>query len=199
MGVSKVMLPFGPEPMLARVIRVLGDVVEPVVVVGSPGQELPPLPRGVLLARDRIEGEGPLEGIRAGLDAIQAQVDAVYVTACDAPLMVSAFVRRMIELLGDHQIVVPTEDRFFYPLAAVYRTNVLPNVEALLAARRMRPVFLFDEADVREVPVNELREVDSELSTLHNLNTPKEYLGALERAGFEAPAEVLEKLVPGAS
>ncbi len=199
MGVSKARLPFGPEPILTRVIRLLGEVVEPVVVVGSPSQELPDLPAHVVLTRDRVEGVGPLEGIYAGLSAIEARADAAYVTACDAPFLVRGFVSRMIELLEDHQIVVPREDRFFYPLAAVYRTNVLPNFEVRLAADRTGPIFPFDETDVREIPVDELRDVDPELHTLQNLNTPEEYLQALERAGFEAPAEILKKLGPGAA
>jgi hypothetical protein len=61
----------------------------------------------------------------------------------------------------------------------------------------MRPIFLFDRADTLEVPVAELRDVDPELLTLENLNTPQDYLRALERAGFEAPAEVLTELASG--
>jgi molybdopterin-guanine dinucleotide biosynthesis protein A len=197
MGVPKALLPFGPERMLDRVIRLLGEVVEPIVVVAAPRQELPDLPGGVTLARDRVEGRGLLEALYAGLAALAGRADAAYVMGCDTPLLAPSFVHRMVELLADHQIAVPREDRFFHPLAAVYRTDVLPQVEALLAEHRMRPIFLFDRADTREVPVAELRDVDPELLTLENLNTPQEYLRALERAGFEAPAEILGELAGG--
>ena len=67
MGYSKAILPFGPELMLQRVVRLLSEVVSPIVVVAAPTQELPPFPSDVLIARDQREGRGPLEGLLAGL------------------------------------------------------------------------------------------------------------------------------------
>ena len=52
MGLSKATLPFGPELMLLRVVRLLSSVAQPIVVVAASGQDLPPLPSGVILARD---------------------------------------------------------------------------------------------------------------------------------------------------
>src|SRR4051794_38541695 len=79
MGTSKALLPFGPETMLQRVVRLLGRVVSPIVVVTAPGQELPALPADVIVTRDEREGRGPLEGLRAGLKALPPDVDAAYV------------------------------------------------------------------------------------------------------------------------
>src|SRR5688572_22622973 len=109
MGRPKATLPFGPELMLQRVVRLLAEVVEPIVVVAAPGQELPPLPLGVLIAHDEREGRGPLEGLLAGLTALEGQVDAAYATSCDVPLLVPDFVRQMIARLGSHEIAVPVE------------------------------------------------------------------------------------------
>jgi molybdopterin-guanine dinucleotide biosynthesis protein A len=82
-------------------------------------------------------------------------------------------------------------------LAAVYRRGVLPAVETLLAADRLRPVFLFESVSTRLVQPEELIDVDPQLSTLENLNQPSDYLSALARAGFTAPAEVVEMTVRG--
>src|SRR5262245_46014463 len=107
MGLPKLSLPFGPESMLARVVRLVAEVCRPIVVVAAPRQELPDLGVEVITARDRHEGRGPLEGLLAGLSALPADVDAAYATSCDVPLLVPAFVRRMFELLGDHAAAVP--------------------------------------------------------------------------------------------
>jgi molybdopterin-guanine dinucleotide biosynthesis protein A len=56
MGSSKALLPFGSETMLQRVVRLLGKVVSPLVVVAAVEQELPALPRDVIVARDEREG-----------------------------------------------------------------------------------------------------------------------------------------------
>ena len=184
MGVPKATLPFGTETMVQRVVRLLGTVVSPVIIVAARGQSLPALPDEVHVARDEREARGPLEGIRAGLRALPESVDAAYITSCDVPLLVPAFVERMIELMGDHDIAVMEVDGFPHPLSAIYRRDTLPHVEQLLAGDRLRPVFLFEAVRTRRVKLEEMTVVDPELRTLRNLNTPEEYRAALADAGI---------------
>jgi len=69
MGVPKATLPFGPETMLQRVVRLLGTVVAPVVVVAAREQQLPELPddlredalQAVAMARFSIRADGSVE------------------------------------------------------------------------------------------------------------------------------------------
>jgi molybdopterin-guanine dinucleotide biosynthesis protein A len=184
MGVPKATLPFGPETMLQRVVRLLGTVVSPVVVVAAREQSLPKLPDHVTVTHDEREQRGPLEGLRAGLKALPNSVDIAYTTSCDVPLLVPRFVERMIELLGDHDIAVMEIDGFPHPLSAVYRRDTLPHVELLLARDKLRPVFLFDAVRTRRVRPEEMVSVDRELRTLRNLNTREDYLEALSEAGL---------------
>jgi len=194
MGMPKATLPFGPELMLPRVARLLGQVCQPLVVVAAPEQVLPELSAPVTIVRDRREGRGPLEGLLAGLVALPESCDAAYATSCDVPLLVPAFVERMIALLGEHDIAVPHVEGFHHPLAAVYRLRVREHVEALLAADRLRPFFLFERCNTRNVTADELIDIDPRLLTLRNLNTPADYLAALAEAGITAPVDVTEKL-----
>jgi molybdopterin-guanine dinucleotide biosynthesis protein A len=184
MGVAKATLPFGNETMLQRVVRLLGTVVSPIVVVAAQDQPLPGLPENVAITRDEREQRGPLEGLRAGLKALPDSVDAAYVTSCDVPLLEPRFVERMLALLGDHDIAVMEIDGFPHPLSAVYRRDTLPHVESLLAKDRLRPVFLFDAVRTRRVRPEEMTAVDPQLSTLRNLNTREDYLAALADAGL---------------
>jgi len=185
MGRPKATLPFGGETMLGRTLRLAGQAAQPLVVVAAEGQELPKLPAEITVARDRRPDRGPLEGLAAGLAAIAGRADAAYVTSCDCPLLRPAFVARMFQLLGDHDIAVPTDGRYDHPLSAVYRTSVLPEIEKFLRADRLRPVFLFDRVKTLRVHVDDLRDVDPELDSLENLNHPQDYVGALGKAGLE--------------
>ena len=184
MGVAKALLPFGPETMLQRVVRLLGTAVSPIVAVAARDQELPALPAAVIVARDEREARGPLEGLRAGLKALPESVGAAYVTSCDVPLLEPAFVEHLLALLGDHDIAVMEIDGFTHPLSAVYRRAVLPQVESLLAQDRLRPVFLFDAMKTRRVSPDEMRAVDPGLRTLRNLNTREDYEAALVEANL---------------
>src|SRR5262245_34047549 len=85
MGRPKAWLPFGGELMLPRVVRRLREAVEPVVVVAAPAQEVPSLPDEVAVVRDEVEARGPLQGLLAGLDALEGRSDAAFLSACDVP------------------------------------------------------------------------------------------------------------------
>lgn len=186
MGRDKATLPFGRELMLQRVVRLIGEVVERanIVVVAAPDQALPELPAEVQRAYDSTAYRGPLEGLATGLRALAGRADAVYASACDVPLLVPAFVERMFQLLGDHDVAVPHDGEYHHPLAAVYRPTLLPRIERLLAADRLRPRFLFDEANTLKVSVDDLHSVDPDLATLKNLNRPEDYEEALNATGL---------------
>jgi len=184
MGAAKALLPFGLEVMLQRVVRLMGQAVEPIVVVAAADQELPELPAGVIIVRDRREYRGPLEGLAGGLAALPPGCEAAYATACDVPFLEPRFVRRVFELLGDYDASVPRIEGFYHPLAAVYRRRVLPQVERLLAEDCLRAASLYDWVRTREISAAELADVDPELKTLRNLNRPEGYRAALAEAGF---------------
>jgi molybdopterin-guanine dinucleotide biosynthesis protein A len=178
MGRPKPWLPVAGEPLLARTARVvLAACPDGVVAVGSPGQELPALPGGCTVVRDRVTGRGPLEGLAAGLATLATRGEEVaYLTACDVPLLTVAFVQAVVARLGEADIAVPWEPPHHHPLAAAYRVaTVRPRVEALLAAGRLRPVQLFDELRTVRIPVEELRAADPRLGSLRACNTTAEY------------------------
>jgi molybdenum cofactor guanylyltransferase len=189
MGRPKADLPFGPELMLQRVVRLLGEVASPIVVVAAPGQDLPDLPDSIRVVRDEVSDRGPLQGLEAGLAALPDDVELAYATATDVPFLKPAWVTRLVDLIGDRDLVVPEIDGYLHPLAALYRKRtVLPAVEGLLAEDRLRPVFLLEALDALRVDSRTMAVVDPEMGTLRNLNTPEDYRSALEEAGFGSDA-----------
>jgi molybdenum cofactor guanylyltransferase len=179
MGASKPSLPIAGEWMLPRVVRLMRDVVNTVVVVAAPKQDLPSLPCEVRVVRDEREGRGPLQGLAAGLAAIQDSADAAFVSSCDVPFLRPALVRRMFELLGPASVCVPQIDGHFHPLSAVYRVGIIEAVNSLLDANRLKVQELFELVPTRIVTSEELRDVDPMLESLRNVNTPEEYQQAL--------------------
>lgn len=180
MGRAKALLPVGEELMLQRVVRIVGSVLSPVVVVAAPEQELPDLPGRVIVARDEREHLGPLAGLRIGLEALQDKADAGYCSSCDVPLLKVEFIEAVISRLGDYDVVTPQEGRFYHPLAAVYRTSLAPIAAQLVAEDRLRLMFLLDAVRTLAVDVDDLRTVDPALESLRNVNTPEEYSAVLE-------------------
>jgi len=194
MGLDKATLPFGAELMLQRVVRIVSEVIElsAIVVVAAPDQILPELPATVTIARDEYLDRGPLEGLAAGFRAMRKHVEAVYVTSCDAPLLVPNFIHKMLNCLDEYDIAVPYDGQFYHPLAAVLRPCVLSTVESMLATDRLRIASLFDEVSTLKVLVESLRNVDPTLSSLLNCNHPEDYLSALKSAGFSPVKSMCE-------
>lgn len=183
-GSPKALQAFGAETMLERVVRQLATVATPIMVVAARDQLLPALPSEVTVLRDRQPVSGPLEGLRAGLAALEGHCEIAYLTGCDYPLLVPAFAHRLCELLGEHDVSIPEVKGILQPLAAVYRVSLLSLVEQILATSSAGPRALVDRASTRVVTSDELRLVDPHLDSLLDVDEPQDYEVALQRAGL---------------
>jgi molybdenum cofactor guanylyltransferase len=190
MGRPKAELDWHGDPLVEVVCRTLERAgAAPVVVVRAKGQHLPPLPVTAEIVEDVRPARGPLEALAAGLRAIRATTELVFVSAVDAPFLVPAFVScvvRAVEAATD--AAVPVHEGRAHPLAAAYR--VLPTLQAVerrLAGTDLSVRGLLDDLRVRRLDVAalladpELRAADPKLDSLLNLNTPQDYADALAR------------------
>src|SRR5437660_12603272 len=107
MGRPKALLPFGPECLLERVVRLASEAADPIVVVAAPEQELPDLPTRVCLVRDPISGRGPLQGLAAGFGALDSSVDLAFATATDVPFLEPAWITHLVNLIGEADLAIP--------------------------------------------------------------------------------------------
>jgi molybdenum cofactor guanylyltransferase len=190
MGRPKAELEWHGSTLLHRVCGLIRRVVDgPVVVVRAPGQGLPPLPPGVEVTQDAHGGRGPLQGLAAGLSAVDGRASVAYVSSTDVPLLHPAFVNAVLAAgaRDDVDVALPVAQGFRHPLAATYRTSLLPAVEELIATDRMRPAFLFERCRVHELSEEELladralAQGDPSLLSLLNVNDPQEYERARAR------------------
>ena len=185
MGQPKAWLPLGPETMLQRVVRLLEPVSDQIVVVASEAQRLPELSSHVRVAHDLVPAGGPLEALRAGLEALEDFADWAYVTGTDAPFLKADWISRLAAQAEGHDLILPVDHDRMHPLAALYR--VPPTrlaVEAMLAESDRRLMDLAARLRTRRVAVESMRAVDPDLETLRNLNTPEDYEQAVRELGF---------------
>ena len=191
MGRAKADLPFGSETLLQRVVRILQQVTDHVVIVHAAEQVIPEFARPVTAVADPVPFGGPLIGLLTGLNAI-AQLpedySAAYLTSCDAPFLQPDFVREIFTQLTDHDVAVPFDEEYFFPLAAAYRTDLRAKVAELVEQGTRRPRALFDHCKTRQLNTKTLTHVDPELQSLVNLNTPQDYKAALEAEDLHLPS-----------
>ena len=195
MGTPKASLEWHGSTLLRRTASIVARATGgPVVVVRAPGQELPPLPGGILVADDPQDGKGPMQGIATGLAALRGRADIAFVSSTDMPFLHPAFTRRVLSVLGENEgtdVALPVARGFRQPLAAAYRVSLAAAAGRLVAEDRLRLAFLFDECAVAQLDGEALRKdpvlaaLDPDLDSVVNVNTPADYQAARARPAPE--------------
>jgi len=185
MGRAKAMLPWHGRTLLEHVVATLAPIATPIVVVAAPEQELPPLPVEVLVVRDAVSGEGPLRGLEAGLSALVGRAEVAFVCGCDmpeiSPTVVAELKKRgqddLLNRSDPFSSVVIDDGGYWQPLHAFYRVDLLTALRTALASGERSPQRWLRTVNPLVVSAESLRELDPELRSWRNVNTPGEYEG----------------------
>ncbi|HUB22257.1 MAG TPA: NTP transferase domain-containing protein [Streptosporangiaceae bacterium] len=207
MGTPKAALEWHGSTLLRRTVGIVGRAANgPVVVVRAPGQDLPELPDGTLVADDPHEGKGPVQGIAAGLAALTGRADVAFVSSTDLPFLHPAFIRRVVRALEADEgvaVALPVARGYKQPLAAAYRVSLAGAAERLVKEDRLRPAFLFDECRVETLDDAALKRdpvlaaLDPDLDSILNVNTPADYAAARARPEPEVTVQLFGTLATG--
>jgi molybdopterin-guanine dinucleotide biosynthesis protein A len=198
MGRAKAELEWHGSTLLYRTTALLARSLSgPVVVVAAPDQHLPPLPAGVHVAFDPVEGRGPMQGIAVGLAAVADRADTAFVASTDMPFLHPAFIRRVLQVLADSDadVALPMARGYRQPLAAGYRTGLAGLFTDLLSAGNDRPGQVFEHCAMRRLEEaelladGELARLDPELASVININEPADYTAARARVAPEIVVE----------
>jgi len=207
MGTAKAALEWHGSTLLDRTVRIVARATSgPVVVVRAPGQDLPELPEGALVADDPDEGKGPVQGIAAGLAALTGRAEIAFVSSTDMPFLHPVFIQRVLRVLEDSDgtdIALPVARGYRQPLAAAYRVCLAGTVERLVKEDRLRPAFLFDECRVETLDDEALKRdpalaaLDPDLDSVLNVNSPADYAAARARPAPEVTVQLFGTLAKG--
>ncbi|RPA12615.1 molybdenum cofactor guanylyltransferase [Gordonia sp. OPL2] len=174
MGQDKAALDWEGEPMLARVVRVVGERCQPVFVVapeesaayrslfGSGGPE-------ARWVTDEAPGTGPLGGLAVGLSrAAEAGARWAFVCATDMPLITPDLIDELLRGVTEStQAVIATDAHRDHPMAGVYRTDAAAVIADLTASGERRMLAALDALTTHRVAV-------SDIDWLTNVNAPED-------------------------
>jgi molybdopterin-guanine dinucleotide biosynthesis protein A len=170
MGKDKATLSAAGQSLTERIIERLSPVVDEVIVaVGARDLELG-VGRSV---HDHFSGVGPLAGIHAGLRA--AAFDHAWVVACDYPDVDPGIGRQLLRVVNGFDAAVPLVEGRAQGVCAVYSVRVIAVVERLIASGQRSVAALLESCRVRYLDEAALRQVDPQLASFRNLNTPADY------------------------
>ena len=205
MGTPKAALEWHGSTLLRRTVGILARATGgPVVVVRASGQDLPDLPPDVDVIDDPREGKGPVQGLAAGLGALENRAEVAFVSSTDMPFLHPAFVRRVLRAVYEGADVgLPVARGYPQPLAAAYRTALASTAERLVLQERLRPAFLFEQCTVTRLDEQSLKDdpvlaaLDPGLDSVVNINEPGDYRTARSQPGPEVTVQRFGVLANG--
>ncbi|HZU69809.1 MAG TPA: molybdenum cofactor guanylyltransferase [Ktedonobacteraceae bacterium] len=176
MGKNKALLPHPGSQSITFVeylASTLATVCPEVLIVArhgtdASGYNLP----GARLVFDLEPDLGPLMGLYSGLSA--TTMSRALVVAVDMPFVQPALLSYLLSLPLTGAMLVPMVNDVPQVLLAIYPRSILPFIEERLRQGRRDPRSLLEVAPVQYIPEERLRQVDPELRSFINVNTPDE-------------------------
>jgi len=173
-AVDKSLIEMNGERMVERVIDRVGRCVDEIIVVV--GKEDKKIELGKILdvkiLIDSIKGFGPLAGIYEGLRYARAEYCGIF--ACDLPFLNVDVVDFLFDSCEGFDAAVPMwENGYGEPLHSVYRRIPMLDACEIAIKRGARRIFscVGMLKNVNFVPIEDIKEIDSELRSFFNVNT----------------------------
>ncbi len=176
MGKEKAFLEVGGKQLIRRVADVMMAVCSDVSVVGGTEEKFSH--HGLPWFPDKVPGLGPLGGIETAL--LRKKSDIV-VAACDLPYLTPDLLRFLLQHHDPHAhpITVVRRGSTVQPLLGVYGIRCLEHLSLFLRTGKRRVMDFLNECPTTFLSLDS---ASSPLpgNVLLNLNTPAEYLSALD-------------------
>lgn len=171
-GRDKGALLVGGRSIRDRQLDALRSITNDIVIVGGADPNV----EGTRHVPDLATGCGPMGGLYTAL--LEAAHERTIVLASDMPFVTAAFLRFLLESLGDADVVVPRSARGLHPLCAVYARQVVDAVADRIRTGRLKMADLFGDVRLRIVGADAVRTFGDPDRLLANVNTPAEHAGA---------------------
>ncbi len=167
-GRNKAELEIGGKRLLDRVVIALRPIADEILVVGhlADGFE----PSDFERIPDIVPGASALMGAYTGLT--RARHDLVIIVGCDMPFLRTPLLVRVAEAAAGHDVAVPRVGPHLEALHAAYRKSCIPIMERSLIKGRHKIIDFYPEVDAFEVPETAIVDLDPELLSFFNINTP---------------------------
>ena len=167
--------------ILDRQLSRLSRVVDQTIIIANDADRF--IAAGVPVIADLVVDGGALGALYTAVHS--AQTDRTLVVACDMPFLSEPLLAHLVEVGRAVDIAIPRTRRGYEPLCATYSRRCAPELRRLLDEEQFRlsDVARIPGLNVREIGQDELKEFGAEEVLFFNLNTPDDYVRALDLDG----------------
>jgi molybdopterin-guanine dinucleotide biosynthesis protein A len=177
LGQDKGLLQLAGKPLVKLVLDTVDNVVDEKIVVVSCREQvdkyLKATDASTSIIVDKTDVHNPLAGALTGFE--EARGEYSLLLPCDTPFASRDILSLLLELCTGRNACIPRwPNGYVEPLQAVYRTGpVLEASNATFLAGKLNMQAMLDRLQcIRYVSTLVLRQLDPELKTFFNINTP---------------------------
>lgn len=174
-GRNKALYEVNGRPLLSYLVERVSSLSKRLIIsVKSDPEIYSRLFPGAEIILDEYDVYAPIIGLLSSLAEVKTSYVAVL--PCDSPLVNPELIALLLRKARGRGGAVPIwEDGRVEPLLAVYKTDELrKSVTDCLKRSDLRVRCALESMDIVYVPMHEIKEVDPELRSFLNINTPKE-------------------------
>jgi molybdopterin-guanine dinucleotide biosynthesis protein A len=178
-GRDKGLVVLASKPLVLHVIDRVSKVVDEVLVVVSSKDQKNKfeiiLGEKAILVIDKNDSQTPLVGAITGFESVKGEYSLLL--PCDTPLISIQIVQFLLDMCINRSAVIPRwPSGYIEPLQAVYHTkSALTAAKTALAQGNMNMRSMIDNLrGVRYVSTMVLEQLEPDLLTFSNINTPQD-------------------------
>jgi molybdopterin-guanine dinucleotide biosynthesis protein A len=174
---NKAFVSIGERRIIDRLLEVFSDLFDDIILVTNQPEQF--LQLDLTIVTDIFDLRSSLTGIHTGL--FYANNPYAFFSACDTPFLKKELVEILIEQIEQKiDIIMPVTTAGFEPLCAIYSKRCLKPAEDHIKAKKLKIQWALRSHRTKHIPEKELRQVDPELRSFFNINTPEDLIRAEE-------------------
>ncbi|MEJ2219416.1 MAG: molybdenum cofactor guanylyltransferase [Desulfobacterales bacterium] len=168
-GTEKALLQVGGVRILDRIYEIYRELFDEIILVTNSPEKF--LEWDLLIVADLFPIRSSLTGIHAGL--FYATNPYAFISACDTPFLKKEMVETVIgRIEAQIDIVMPETSAGFEPLCAAYSKRCLEAAQNNLEQEKLKITRTFRKSRIKTISEKVLRQIDPELRSFFNINTP---------------------------
>lgn len=171
MGVNKAFLEIAGLRMIDKILHLYREIFSEVIIAVNDVRAFQEFGNACIVA-DLYRNKGALGGLYTGL--FFATNPYSFVAACDMPFLNKSFILHLLELSGDHDIVVPKTAKGFQPLHAVYSRRCLPVMRKHILDDKFKISGFYQNLSVLTVAEEDINNFGDSDSLFLNINTEED-------------------------
>jgi molybdopterin-guanine dinucleotide biosynthesis protein A len=170
-GNEKAFIQINGHAIISHLIQTFHNLFDDIIVVTN--SPVPFLDWDVRIVKDIFPVRSSLTGIHAGLFYIQTPY--AFIAACDTPFLHQSLVKRILQTIQpEDDVIIPRTQAGYEPLCAVYSKRCLPLIHHKLSQNRLKIETFFNKVRVKTISEKVIKEVDPDLLSFFNINTPED-------------------------